>query len=103
MINFPVFEKLTVQDYGLYPGKSGEGLCIIFKPGLTLILGANGLGKTTLINIMFRLLTGAYDISALTKSGSLGNAKLKATQLSRADKLSFSKRVADRGGPVKSP
>ena len=60
MINFPIFEQLDVTGFGLFPGKADgpRGLNIKFQPGLTLILGANGLGKTTLIMILYRLLTG---------------------------------------------
>ena len=48
MINFPVFERLDISGYGLYPGVEGPnpGLHIDFPPGLTLVLGANGLGST---------------------------------------------------------
>ncbi len=73
MIKFPVFEHLEVEGFGLYPGKANEpGLSVEFKPGLTLILGANGLGKTTFITIIFRLLTGPFDIPALMGRADLG-------------------------------
>lgn len=97
MINFPVFEDLEVRDFGLYPGKEGAepGLSVEFKPGLTLILGANGLGKTTLITIIFRLLTGPFDIPALIARSDLGNASLKVTTLGSAAKGIFAQRVTD--------
>jgi hypothetical protein len=96
MINFPILEGLEVHDFGLYPGTSGKpGLSVTFKPGLTLILGANGLGKTTLITIIFRLLTGPFDIPALVSRADLGNASLKVTGLSSQNKAVFAQRVTD--------
>jgi hypothetical protein len=96
MIQFPVFEKLEVEGFGLYPGKKNEpGLTVDFKPGLTLILGANGLGKTTLITILFRLLTGPFDIPALVSRADLGNANLKVAALTRPGKGIFAQRVTD--------
>jgi energy-coupling factor transporter ATP-binding protein EcfA2 len=102
MIHFPIFEKLIVRDYALYPGKSGEGLNIDFQKGLSLILGANGLGKTTLINILYRLLTGPYDIPALSKSSKLGTAKLEVAELSTHNRLTFAKRVADNAADAEA-
>ncbi|WP_164754136.1 AAA family ATPase [Mesorhizobium sp. M7A.F.Ca.US.008.03.1.1] len=96
MINFPVFEDLEVHDFGLYPGTASKpGLSVVFKPGLTLVLGANGLGKTTLISIIFRLLTGPFDIPALMSRADLGNASLKIAGLSAGGKAIFAQRVTD--------
>jgi energy-coupling factor transporter ATP-binding protein EcfA2 len=96
MINFPVFEVLEVEGFGLYPGKAAKpGLSVEFKPGLTLILGANGLGKTTLITIIFRLLTGPFDIPALISRSDLGNASLKVATLGSTAKGIFAQRVTD--------
>lgn len=96
MIKFPVFERLEVTNFGLYPGtSSAPGLACTFNPGLTLILGANGLGKTTLITILFRLLTGPFDIPALMSRADLGNASLKVTGLGASAKSIFAQRVTD--------
>lgn len=96
MINFPIFEKLEIDNFGLYPGKkTSPGLVAQFKPGLTLILGANGLGKTTLVTILFRMLTGPFDIPALSKRTDLGNAKLNVTPLSAQARRIFAERVSD--------
>lgn len=97
MINFPVFEQLTVENYGLYPGTDATpGIDIHFQPGLTLVLGANGLGKTTLITILFRMLAGAYDLprSALDAE-ELGGASLDVTPLNTRDTALFANRVQD--------
>ena len=97
MINFPILKRLDVSDYGLYPGTPENlGLHIDFSPGLTLILGANGLGKTTLVSILYRLLAGPYDISGLEgRSGELGNINLTPTVLSVSRRSTFAQRVLD--------
>ncbi len=62
MTSFPIFNRLTVTAYGLYPGsKSSPNLDVTFQPGLTLILGANGLGKTTLVTMLYRMCTGPVE------------------------------------------
>jgi hypothetical protein len=97
MINFPMFDRLDISDYGLFPGaKDSElGLHIQFHPGLTLVLGANGLGKTTLIRIVFRLLTGPFDIPRLEGRRDLGTARLETTRLSSRERKTFADRVMD--------
>lgn len=97
MINFPVFDQLDVLDYGLYPGgnETQPGLHVRFYPGLTLVLGANGLGKTTMIRILFRLLTGAFDIPRIEDRPDLGTARLDAVRLSAKDRKTFAARVMD--------
>lgn len=52
-IHFPIVQHLSVNDYGLYPGTpSKPGLELGFSPGLTLVVGTNGLGKTTLASTL---------------------------------------------------
>ena len=60
-IKFPVLRKLGVAKYQLFPGDNHNGLTQDFLPGVTVIVGINGLGKTTLLNIILRLLTGANE------------------------------------------
>ncbi len=97
MISFPIFESLHVSSYGLFPGvsKKQPGLHIRFQPGLTLVLGSNGLGKTTLVTIINRLLTGPYDITALSSRTDLGTAKLVPTKLRPKLLGTLAQRVAD--------
>lgn len=97
MISFPLFDRLDITGYGLFPGaKDGEpGLHIEFQPGLTYILGANGLGKTTLTTILYRMLTGPTDIPGLAGRADLGGANLKLTTLRGAAKATFANRVSD--------
>lgn len=58
-MNFPVFEKLKVEGYHLYPGtKAKPGLDIDLSPGPWLVIGVNGLGKSTLLLMLRHVLTG---------------------------------------------
>ena len=76
-VRFPVLTGLHVEGYGLFPGNRGKGLKAVFPSGLTVVLGANGLGKTTLVWIMYRLLSGPYDIPGLDDGGDLGGRSLE--------------------------
>ncbi len=57
-INLPVIEQLTVKNYSLYPGVDGSGLDITFADGVTVVAGINGVGKTTLLTLLSRMLLG---------------------------------------------
>ena len=101
MISVPRLDRLDVEGYGLYPGvpdKAGEstGLHAEFGDGLSLIIGANGLGKTTLIKLIYRMIGGPYDIPSLAAGEELGNRRLEATQLPPYERTMFAARVADR-------
>jgi len=96
MTALPVFESLSVRDYALFPGNpAGEGLEVTFEPGLTLVLGANGLGKTTLVTLLYRMCSGPFDIPGLSTGGVLGDRSVEARPLSRPDRRLFAVRVAD--------
>ena len=97
MINLPLLHSLDVTAYGLYPGRDpvNPGMRIHFNPGLTLVLGANGLGKTTLTTMLYRLLTGPNEIPVLLQDTDLGTASLEARPLRRTVQYSFAHRVAD--------
>jgi ABC-type oligopeptide transport system ATPase subunit len=94
MANFPILQQMVVKHYGLYPGKEQQGhFEIPFRDGLTLILGANGLGKTTLVTMLFRLLTGTGDISL--PEGRIGSADLSVQNLDKWSQRQFAQRVND--------
>ena len=64
MIYLPVLTELKVSNYGLFPGEPrGSGITWSFRPGLSLIAGINGLGKTTLLTMILRSFTGPYDLT----------------------------------------
>lgn len=94
MTELPVLERLQIRRYGLYPGPAGDGTFNInLAPGLTVVLGANGLGKSTLVNILFRMLTGPWDLQL--PEGNIGTAQLTAQALSPKRRSTFSARVND--------
>ena len=72
MVRLPVLTELKVTSYGLFPGEPrGSGINWLFQPGLTLIAGINGLGKTTLLTMILRSFTGPYDLTSYGESQSL--------------------------------
>ena len=98
MVHFPILRQVQVDDFGLFPGSDEQapGPRIDFHPGLTLVVGANGLGKTTLVTLVYRLLTGPHDISSLTGQEELGSRRLQAFPLPPTERNFFAQRVADR-------
>ncbi len=96
MTAFPIFKQLSTVDYGLYPGtKRSSDLDIAFDSGLTLILGANGLGKTTLVTLLYRMCTGPYELPAAASAGALGGKRLRVNKLSTRKRRLFAERVND--------
>ena len=72
MVHLPILTELKVNDYGLFPGSPrGSGITWRFQKGLSLIAGINGLGKTTLLTMILRSLTGPYDLTSEGASQSL--------------------------------
>jgi hypothetical protein len=60
IIRFPVLKRLKVSGYQLFPGIDKKGIDHTFVRGVTVVVGINGLGKTTLLNIILRSLIGFY-------------------------------------------
>ncbi|WP_291917051.1 hypothetical protein [Limnohabitans sp.] len=90
MVNFPVFERVRVTEYGLYVGTADKpGLDHHFVDGVNVIVGINGLGKTTLLNILLRSLSGASDVPG---DDALGDKKRRLIPVERNW---FRKRVPD--------
>ena len=64
MALLPVLLRLKITNYGLFPGTSvANGINWTFQPGLSVIAGINGLGKTTLLMMILRSFTGPYDLT----------------------------------------
>ncbi|ODU44688.1 AAA family ATPase [uncultured Aquimonas sp.] len=94
MALFPLLKHIRVEQYGLYPGLAHDGMFeVSFRPGVTLILGANGLGKTTLMILLYRMLAGTQELGL--PEGEVGNARLEAYDLSAAQRKQFANRVND--------
>ena len=97
MVHLPVLKKLRVTDYELFPGDpSGSGIAWSFERGVTVIAGINGLGKTTLLMMILRSLTGRYD---LTGEGALQSLSValpeKPVRLNPRHLVAFQHRVSD--------
>lgn len=90
MVRFPVLDRVSVQGYALYVGTpESPGLNHVFQPGVNVIVGINGLGKTTLLNILLRSMTGPFDSP---QGDELGEKKRR---LVPADRHWFRRRVPD--------
>lgn len=91
-VQFPIIEHICVDGYLLYPGKEGSpGLNHSFLSGMNVIVGINGVGKTTLLNILFRMLAGDKD---LRDGKELGDSKRSLASI--ADTSLFARIVPDR-------
>jgi predicted nucleic acid-binding Zn-ribbon protein len=90
MINFPVLKRVKVSDFALYAGTEAKpGLDHLFVPGVNVIVGINGLGKTTLLTMLLRALSGAVDVPG---DDDLGD---KRRRIVPADRFWFRKRAPD--------
>lgn len=90
MANFPVLKRVRVTEYGLYVGTAEKpGLDHHFVDGVNVIVGINGLGKTTLLNMLLRSLSGASDVPG---DDTLGDKKRRLIPVERNW---FRKRVPD--------
>lgn len=90
MISFPVLKRVRVRNYALYVGTEAQpGLDHHFVDGVNVIVGINGLGKTTLLNMLLRSLVGAADVPGDDELGD------KKRRLIPADRSWFRRRVPD--------
>ena len=95
MIKFPIFKSLTLTNYELYPSSRESPFKIDFQSGPNLVVGVNGSGKTTLIGMLFRCLTGPFDLPSATSETELGNVRARAVPLAKRQRQMFGMRVAD--------
>jgi predicted nucleic acid-binding Zn-ribbon protein len=84
-INLPVIEQLTVNNYSLYPGTDHTGLDLSLADGVTVIAGINGIGKTTLLTLLLRMLLGPTDPEKVTRD--IG--RVSQRKLVKPDKFDF--------------
>jgi hypothetical protein len=89
----PQFTRLDVVGYEMYPGTAdASGLHRDIGPGVTLVVGANGLGKTTLVTLLRHLCAGPARLSNRT-GGMFEAGRLRATGINAG---TFADRVGDR-------
>ena len=93
-VRFPVLLRFSIENYGLYPGRNGEGLHAHVQPGVNISVGINGLGKTTLLNALFLVMSGPSDWSKRHLNRPVGTTSTALGQWK--DKTFFSDRVPDR-------
>ncbi|WP_330208397.1 AAA family ATPase [Pseudomonas sp. Z13] len=67
-ISLPVIQRLTIRNFALYPGINNSGLDITFADGISVIAGINGIGKTTLLTLLLRMMLGPNDPEKATRS-----------------------------------
>lgn len=90
MVSLPYLHRIQVKNYGLYVGNSERpGLDHVFRPGVNVIVGINGLGKTTLLNILLRCISGPLDIPGGEELGD------KKRTTAPSDRHWFRRRVPD--------
>ena len=97
MLHLPILKELRVTDYELFPGEPpGNGISWSFDQGVTVIAGINGLGKTTLLAMILRSLTGRYDLTGEGALQSLSVVLPEKPVLLKAQHLHFFReRVSD--------
>jgi energy-coupling factor transporter ATP-binding protein EcfA2 len=97
MVVLPLFKRIWISNYGLFPGHPPEsGIDFAFQKGVSLIAGINGLGKTTLVTALLRLLTGPSDLSSGGLPLQIGSTLPEQPAKLRPDTLRFfAQRVAD--------
>ena len=91
-IHLPVVERLRVVNYPLYPGSAKQGLDLEFDKGVTVIAGINGIGKTTLLNLLLRMVIGPTSPS---KAATRDMGQVSKRSLVTARKFSY---FQDRAG-----
>ncbi|MCP1909633.1 energy-coupling factor transporter ATP-binding protein EcfA2 [Bradyrhizobium elkanii] len=95
MVSFPVFQTLTIENYGLFPSSYASPFNVSFNPGQTVIVGVNGSGKSTMIALLLRMITGPFDLPSGRSDEELGQIRPEAARFDKHERSYFSLRVAD--------
>jgi len=89
---FPRLSELSVSGYEPYVNDHSAHIDRSFLPGVNLIVGINGVGKTTLLNVIFRMLVGPYDPA---KADRIRPGRKQATVIRSSNFDFFRRRAAD--------
>jgi rubrerythrin/predicted ATPase len=73
VIQFPIIKRLEIVGYELFKTEKTDGISHNFDRGIHAIVGINGLGKTTLLNMLYRALMGPFDQSKRDNAGLLSS------------------------------
>lgn len=91
---FPALLRFEVAGYELFPGPGGQGGITYDVPrGVTVVVGINGLGKTTLLTALFRALAGPREWKSRPLDAPAGSTPITLSDWRQADY--FRDRVAD--------
>ena len=62
-INLPIYRRVEIDGYQMFPGsEDSRGLRHTLTPGLHLVAGVNGLGKSTLLLMLYHGIVGPASI-----------------------------------------
>lgn len=90
VVHFPIYTYIGVDGFQMYPGTGQEpGIHHELKPGLHLIAGVNGLGKSTFLFLLYNGLVGP----AAVRNDDFGVPQPEIA--ARRDAERFRRRVAD--------
>ena len=97
LLTFPLIESLNIEGYGLFPGPNGSGrFNVRFGTGPWIVLGVNGIGKTTFLLLLKHLITGT---KRSILAGFRGEERPEITTI---DPRLFAMRVADEAKTAKA-
>ncbi|MGJ4965230.1 AAA family ATPase [Bradyrhizobium sp. HKCCYLRH3061] len=102
MVSFPVFQTLTIENYGLFPSSYDTPFNVSFNPGQTVIVGVNGSGKSTMVALLLRMITGPFDLPGSRSEEELGQIRPEAARFDRHQRSYFALRVADGATSAKA-
>ena len=72
----PLIDRLSVSNYALYPGPDGSGIDLEFPSGVKVLAGINGVGKTTMLNLLIRMILGPLERKRSDKELSRSGARI---------------------------
>ena len=89
-ISLPIYTSVEIDGYQMFPGEEDSaGLKHKFIPGLNLVAGVNGLGKSTVLLALYHGIVGPVSI----RNDDYGVPRPEIVHQRISD--SFRKRVAD--------
>lgn len=90
-VSLPILRRIEVDGYLMYPGMTrSPGLTHTFVEGVNVVIGINGIGKTTFLTLLLRLMTGPRDLRDL---GEIGGSQRSLVSIETGI---FAGRVPDR-------